>query len=127
MRGGTPLGRVLGKGSAHEGAGHWWVQRVTAVAIVPLALWLLYSLATLPLADHAAVAAWVAQPCQAIALCLLVAVLCWHASLGLQVVIEDYVHGHAIKILALLLARFACVVLAASGVFAVLKLAFTAA
>ncbi|MFM1885117.1 MAG: hypothetical protein RL026_274 [Pseudomonadota bacterium] len=126
MSGGSPLGRVLGHGTAHAGSGHWWLQRLTALALLVLAPWFLYSLATVPLADHAAVAAWAAHPWHAIALALLVGTACWHASLGLQVVIEDYVHGPAIKLAALLLARFACITLAATGLFAVLKLALAA-
>lgn len=126
MRGSTPLGRVLGYGSAKDGAGHWWVQRVTAVALVPLTVWFLLSLAGLPLADQAAVTAWLRQPLHAVPAALLVLTLCWHSRLGVQVVIEDYVHHHALKVTSLLLSTFAHALLVATGVFAVLRVAFAA-
>lgn len=126
MRGSTPLGRVLGLGSAKDGAGHWWVQRVTAVALVPLTLWFVLSLAALPLADHAAVTGWMRQPLHAVPLSVLVLTLCWHSRLGVQVVLEDYVHRHALKVTSLLLSTFAHALVAATGVFAVLRIAFAA-
>ena len=126
MRGSTPLGRVLGLGSAKDGAGHWWVQRVTAVALVPLTIWFLLSLAALPLADHAAVTAWVRHGLHAVPLAVLVLTLCAHSRLGVQVVIEDYVHHHALKITSLLLSTFAHALVAATGVFAVLRIALAA-
>ena len=126
MRGSTPLGRVLGLGSAKDGAGHWWVQRVTAVALVPLTIWFLLSLAALPLADHAAVTVWVRHGLHAVPLAVLVLTLCAHSRLGVQVVIEDYVHHHALKITSLLLSTFAHALVAATGVFAVLRIALAA-
>ena len=126
MKGGTALGRVLGHGSAKNGVGHWLMQRVTAVALLPLTLWFLVSLLALHDVDHASVAAWIAGPWHAVFLCLLVLTLCSHSSLGVQVVIEDYVHGHGLKIASLLLSNFAHVLVAAAGVFAVLKVAFVA-
>ena len=126
MRGSTPLGRVLGLGSAKDGAAHWWVQRVTAVALVPLTVWFVLSLASLPLADHAAVTAWMRHGLHAVPLAMLVLTLCWHSRLGVQVVIEDYVHHHALKITSLLLSTFAHALVAATGVFAVLRIALAA-
>jgi succinate dehydrogenase / fumarate reductase membrane anchor subunit len=126
MRGSTPLGRVLGLGSAKDGAGHWWTQRVTAVALVPLTVWFLLSLASLPLADHAAVAGWLRHSLHAVPTALLVVTLCWHSRLGVQVVVEDYVHHHALKVTSLLLSTFAHALVAATGVFAVLRIAFAA-
>lgn len=123
MNGGTALGRVLGSGSGKDGAGHWWIQRVTAVALLPLSIWFLLSLVGLPLADHAGVVAWIATDWHAVLLCLLTLTLCWHSSLGVQVVIEDYVHGPGLKVASLLAANFAHVLVAASGVFAVLRIA----
>jgi len=124
VRGSTPLGKVLGYGSAKDGAGHWWVQRVTAVALVPLTIWFVLSLASLPLADHAAVTAWMRQSLHAVPLSVLILTLCWHARLGVQVVLEDYVHHHAIKVTSLLLSTFLHALLASTGVFAVLRIAF---
>jgi len=119
----SDLGRVRGLGSAKEGAAHWWAQRVTAVALVPLALWLVASLAALAGADVAAVRGWIAQPFTAVLLVLLIGVTFHHAQLGLQVVIEDYVHAECAKIAGIVLVKFAAVALAAAGVFSVLKIA----
>jgi succinate dehydrogenase / fumarate reductase, membrane anchor subunit len=124
MRGGSPLGRVLGRGSAKNGVHHWWVQRVTAVALVPLTLWFLIALLALPGLDHASVSGFIGAPWHAVLLCLLVAVVSWHSQLGVQVVVEDYVHGHGLKLATLLLVQFAHVLVAAAGIFAVLKIAF---
>ena len=124
MKGGTALGRVLGRGSAKQGAHHWWLQRVTAAALVPLSLWFVLSLATLPVMEYASVTAWIGASSHAVLLCLLVLCATWHSHLGVQVVIEDYVHGHGAKLALLLLANFAHVLVAAAGVFAVLKVAF---
>lgn len=119
----TPLGRVLGKGSAKEGVHHWWVQRVTAVALIPLAVSFIVSLISLPALDYATVHAWVHQSWTAVLLVLFIALACWHSRLGLQVVIEDYVHGGA-KTLSLILSTFAHTLIAAASIFAVLKVAF---
>jgi succinate dehydrogenase / fumarate reductase membrane anchor subunit len=120
----TPLGRVLGTGSAKEGVHHWWVQRVSAVALIPLTLWFIVSMAALPLADHGAVTAWLSQGWTAVLLILFVGVSAWHSKLGVQVVIEDYVHGHGAKALALILSSFVHVVAATASIFAILKVAF---
>lgn len=120
----SALGRARGLGSAKEGVSHWWAQRVTAVALVPLALWLAYSIARLSFAGHAAVTAWIAEPWVAIALVLTLFATFYHAKLGLQVVIEDYVHGGFAKHTMLLLNTFAMVALGAGSIFAVLKIAF---
>jgi len=119
----SDLGRVRGLGSAKEGAAHWWAQRVTAVALVPLSLWLVASLASLTGADVAAARAWIAQPVVAVLLVLLIGVTFHHAQLGMQVVIEDYVHTEWVKISSIVLVKFAAVALAAAGIFSVLKIA----
>jgi succinate dehydrogenase / fumarate reductase, membrane anchor subunit len=119
----TPLGTVLGRGSARNGVHHWWLQRLTAVALVPLTVWLLYWLLKLPLADYAAVAAWVASGWNPIWLVLTLMAVTWHSQLGVQVVIEDYIHHQGWKLAALLAANFTHVVVAAAGVYAVLRLA----
>ncbi|MEP6784565.1 MAG: succinate dehydrogenase, hydrophobic membrane anchor protein [Sphingomonadales bacterium] len=92
MRGGTELGRVRGLGSAKEGAGHWWLQRVTAFVNIILMLWFVVSLARLPSLDYGIVTAWMRQPLVAVPLALIVINTFWHFRLGLQVVIEDYQH-----------------------------------
>jgi succinate dehydrogenase / fumarate reductase membrane anchor subunit len=119
----SPLGRVLGYGAAKEGVHHWWVQRLTALALVPLSVWFVVSLLSLPAYDHATVYAWVAQSWTALLLVLFIAVSAWHSKLGVQVVIEDYVHGGA-KTLSLILSTFVHTLVAAAAIFAVLKVAF---
>lgn len=120
----SPLGRALGLGSAKEGVEHWWIQRLTAVALVPLSLWFVTSVIALAGADHATVLAWLSRPLVAILMVLLVGTSFYHASLGLQVVIEDYVHHEGAKIAALVLNKLVCFALAVAGIFAVLKIAF---
>ncbi|MBX6366882.1 MAG: succinate dehydrogenase, hydrophobic membrane anchor protein [Rhodospirillales bacterium] len=120
----SPLGRALGLGSAKEGVEHWWVQRLTAVALVPLSLWFVTSVIALAGADHATVLAWLSRPLVAILMVLLVGTSFYHASLGLQVIIEDYVHHEGAKIAALVLNKLVCFALAVAGIFAVLKIAF---
>ena len=126
MKGGTALGRALGRGSARNGVHHWWVQRVSAVALVPLSLWFLLSLLALPGFDYASVTTFIGAPWHAVLLCLFIGTVTWHSQLGVQVVIEDYVQGHAMKVASLLLVQFAHGLVAVAGLFAVLKIAFTA-
>ena len=89
----SPLGRVLGQGAARAGVRHWWQQRLTSLALVPLTVWLVVSLLTLPSLGHATLIAWMSQSWTALLLILLVLVAAWHSQLGVRVVIEDYVHG----------------------------------
>jgi succinate dehydrogenase / fumarate reductase, membrane anchor subunit len=119
----TPLGRVLGRGAAKEGVHHWWVQRVTSVALIPLAISFVVSLVSLPALDYATVHAWVHQSWTAVLLSLFIALACWHSKLGLQVIVEDYVHGGA-KTIFLILSTFGHTLIAAASIFAVLKVAF---
>lgn len=120
----TPLGRVRGLGSAKDGTAHWWSLRLTAVALAPLALWFVASLAGMTGADHAAVTAWIAKPAVAITLVILIVAVFHHAQLGLQVVIEDYVDPEWLKIAAVVAMKFAAFVLALASLFSVLKIAF---
>ena len=120
----SPLGRVLGLGSAKEGVEHWWRQRTTALLLVPLVVWFVVSVIGLVGADRAALVAWMRNPMAAVAMILLIAATFYHAALGLQVVIEDYVHGEAAKLATLLVMRLLCLLLVLRGVLAVLKLAF---
>ena len=111
----TPLGKVLGRGSAGEGVGHWWVQRVTAVALMPLTLWFVVSLLGQQLQSYDGHARVVGQPWVAVLTILLVLTLAWHSKLGVQVVIEDYVHGKGAKTTLLLLSTFVHVGAAVAG------------
>ncbi|HYB32707.1 MAG TPA: succinate dehydrogenase, hydrophobic membrane anchor protein [Steroidobacteraceae bacterium] len=123
----SPLGRVLGLGAAKEGVHHWWVQRLTAVALVPLSIWFVVSLLALPSLDHATVIAWMSQSWTALLLIVFVLVVTRHSQLGVRVVVEDYVHGAGAKTLTLVVVGFAHVLIGAAGVFAVLKVACGAA
>jgi succinate dehydrogenase / fumarate reductase, membrane anchor subunit len=120
----SPVGRVLGLGSAKDGTGHWWAQRVSAVALIPLTLWFLSSLLALPALDYATVKAWLSVPLSGLLAVLLVAVLTYHSYLGTTVVIEDYVHAAGSKILSLLLLKFLYVLVGGAGIFAILHVAF---
>lgn len=119
----SPLGRAIGLGSAKEGVEHWWLQRLTAVALVPLTLWFVIAIIRFAGADIDTVRDWVSSPLPAILLVLLLIAIFWHASLGLQVVIEDYVHAEFAKLGLLIVVRLACFALAVAGIFAVLGMA----
>ena len=120
----TPLSRVIHLGSARNGTQHFWAQRLTAVALVPLAIWFAASLVSLAGADLATLRAWLARPLPALFMVLFLAVGFWHLKLGLQTVIEDYVHGEGAKLVVLLANAFACVLVAGAAILAVLRLAF---
>ncbi len=122
----TPLARARGLGSAKEGVSHWWAQRVTALALVPLTLWFAASILSLTQADHAAAVAWIGAPLNSALLILLLIGLFYHAILGLQVVIEDYVHSEGAKLVTLLAMKFILVLLGAIAVVSVLRVAFMA-
>ena len=121
----TPLGKVLGRGAAGEGVGHWWVQRVTAVALLPLTAWFGISLLTHSLQSYDAMRGWLGQPWVAVLSLVLVLSLAWHSKLGVEVVIEDYVAGKGAKTTLLVLSAFVHVLAAAAGSFAILLLALS--
>jgi succinate dehydrogenase / fumarate reductase membrane anchor subunit len=123
----SPLREVVGLGSARGGLGHWYAQRVTAVALVLLGLWLVVSLALLGGVSHARVVEWLSSPLSSSLAILLIFASAWHAQLGLQVVIEDYVSDKSTRTALLIGAKFAFVVAAVVGVVAVLRIAFGAA
>lgn len=120
----TPLARARGLGSAKHGLHHWWMQRVSAVALVPLAVWFVASLVAVAGADHAAVADWIAQPVTAVLLVLTLVATFYHAALGLQVVFEDYIGSHLLRIAVDVATKLALFALATASVFAILKIAF---
>jgi succinate dehydrogenase / fumarate reductase membrane anchor subunit len=120
----TPLARVRGLGSAKDGTEHWWLQRVTAIALVPLVLIFTGYVIYLAGADHATAAAALGSPFGALVALLTVVTLFYHLRLGLQVVIEDYVSAEGAKIAVLLFSNFFCIVVGLACVLAVLKLAF---
>jgi succinate dehydrogenase / fumarate reductase membrane anchor subunit len=118
----SPLGRAIGLGSAKSGFGHWWIERITALALIPLSVWFAASLIAYSGSDYQAFIRWMGSPVTTVLMVLLLITLFWHAALGLQVVIEDYVHSGA-KIWMLLATRFACFALAAAGIVAILRIA----
>jgi succinate dehydrogenase / fumarate reductase, membrane anchor subunit len=120
----SPIGRVLGLGAAKEGVSHWWSQRVTSVALVLLGLWFVSALLRMPTFEYGFVVAWIAIPLNAVLLLLLVGTLVYHSQLGVQVVVEDYVHHHGLKVATMMLLTFAHVAVAALAIFAVLRIAF---
>jgi succinate dehydrogenase / fumarate reductase membrane anchor subunit len=115
---------VSGLGSAKDGVHHWWLQRLTSIALVPLTIWFTVSILSLPSMDHVTVMAWMAQSWTALLLIVLVLVATYHSQLGVRVVVEDYVHTTGMKTLTLVILTFAHALLAVAGVFAILKVAF---
>jgi succinate dehydrogenase / fumarate reductase membrane anchor subunit len=122
----SPLGRVLGLGSAKDGVEHWWMQRLTAIVMVPLAIWFAIAAIGLIGADRAAMIAWMHNPMAAMLMILAIIAMFYHLALGLQVVIEDYIHSEGWKLGAIIVVRVWCFLLVLRGVLAVLKLALGA-
>lgn len=122
----SPLGRVLGLGSAKEGTEHWWSQRISAAALVLLGLWFAVALLRLDVAAYADVVAFIAAPLNAVLLILLAATMAYHSWLGVQVVIEDYIHAPTAKIVLLTLSRFLHVLVAVASIYAILRIGITA-
>jgi succinate dehydrogenase / fumarate reductase membrane anchor subunit len=120
----TELGRVRGLGAAKEGVHHWWMQRVSAIALVPLTLWFVIVLIAHTGADYAATRAWLGSPVTFGLMVLLTGATFYHAQLGLQVVIEDYVHREGWKIALILVTKLASLVLALVALVALLVIAF---
>ena len=121
----SPLGRVRGLGSAKEGVNHFWHQRLTAVALIPLTVWFVVSVISLAGADLAAWHGWISLPGNATLMIVLIGMVFHHGQLGLQVVIEDYVHGEGTKLASLLIMKFAALLLAVFCAVAVLRVAFS--
>lgn len=120
----SDMKRAVGLGSAKSGVGHWWGQRVTAAGNVVLAVWFLASILLLPAYDRATVVAWIASPWTAIPLLLLIVSVFWHARLGVQVMLEDYIHTEGMKLLSLIALNFFIIVVAMAAAFSVLTIAF---
>jgi succinate dehydrogenase / fumarate reductase membrane anchor subunit len=124
MGNGTGIGRVRGLGSAKHGALHWWHQRVTAAGNLLLVIWFLVSLFRLPRHDHEAVVQWIQSPLVAVPLILLTISVFWHLRIGLQVMMEDYVHEEGSKVAATLALNLYAIAGAALAIFSILKIAF---
>ena len=121
----TDLGKVRGLGSAKEGVGHWWTQRLTAIALIPLLVWFVASVVPLVGAELRIVREWISSPVNSVLLLTLIVAVFHHAQLGLQVVIEDYVHTGWLRLASVIAVKFAAFGLSATSLFAVLKIAFT--
>lgn len=119
----TPLGRARGLGSAKHGVGHFISQRVSAVALVILVLWAVQSVLRLAHTDYENAVLWLRYPWNAILGALLIAVACFHMQLGMRVIIEDYIHKAPTKAALMILNLFVAGLVAAAGVFAILKVA----
>ena len=119
----SPLARAMGFGSAKDGVEHWWMERVSAVALVPLTLWFVASIIAHTGNDYGTFIVWLRTPLASILMILLLIALFYHTALGLQVVIEDYVHS-GVKFAALVAVRLGCFALAATGIVAALRIAF---
>jgi succinate dehydrogenase / fumarate reductase membrane anchor subunit len=119
----TPISKVRGQGSAGTGTHHFWMQRVTAVALLPLSMWFLCALMFHMGSDRADVLAWLSQPLVSILFILLITSGLYHLKLGLQVVVEDYVNGEGLKLLSQLAVTLGCVSVGIASIFAVLKIA----
>lgn len=120
----TPLAKVRGLGSAKDGTHHWWLQRVTAIANIPLVIFMVISFVGNVGKSHAEWVAWLKQPFASVLVILFIVNFVYHMRLGLQVLVEDYVHDHGTKIASMLVLTFACVLIAALSIFSVLRIAF---
>ncbi len=120
----TPLAKVKGLGSAKNGTHHWWHQRVSAIALLPLSLWFIYSVVSMVGADYMTVVYWIRLPYVTVLLILFLVALFYHAVLGLQIVIEDYIHSEWQKIACLILVKFLAAVGSLASVLSVLNVFF---
>lgn len=120
----TPLSRARGVGAAGEGVGRWWRERLTALALIPLILWLAFSIALMGTADYYTVIRWLGHPVNAALMVLTLVVGFWHGVLGIQSIAEDYIASEGRRTATVIAAQFAAVVLALAGVFAVLEILY---
>jgi succinate dehydrogenase / fumarate reductase membrane anchor subunit len=120
----TPLSRARGLGSAKEGVHHFWAQRITAVALIPLVVWFAISLIMMSGADYGVVRAWIGSPVVMVLLALTIVIGLHHAQLGIQVVIEDYVHNDGMKLALIVLMRFIAVFFGLAAIVAILRIGF---
>ena len=119
------LGRVRGLGSSNNGVQHWWMQRLSGIALVPLSLWFVFSAIGLLInADLATVTDWVSRHYNPVLLILFIICMFHHAQLGLQVVIEDYTRSESAKVTLLVSVKLAALLLGACSIFAVIRLTF---
>ncbi len=120
----TPLGIVKGLGSAKEGTHHWWVQKVTSVALFPLTVWFITSIATLVGSDYEAIITWIRNPLTTVLLVLFVGFVFYHFRIGVQVILDDYANSRKAKLTGLFLNDSFCLVFGLLSIFSILKIAF---
>lgn len=120
----SPLNRARGLGSAKDGLHHWWVQRLTALALIPLVIWFALSLVMMSGADYGMVRAWIGSPVAMVLLILTIVIGLHHGQLGLQVVIEDYVHNDGVKLALIVAVRFVAVLFGLAAVVAIMRIGF---
>ena len=120
----SPLAKVRGHGSAKAGAHHWWAQRLSAVALIPLFLWFVASLAAVATADYQTAVAWLSSPWNSGLLVLLIGATFYHGQLGMQVVFEDYISTHWLQVASIIAVRFLSMLLAVVSIIAVLRIAW---
>lgn len=120
----TPLSRARGLGSARQGVHHWWAQRITAVALIPLVVWFAISLIMMSGADYAVVRAWIGSPVVMVLLTLTIVIGLHHGQLGMQEVVEDYVHSEGVKLALIVLLRFIAVFFGLAAIVAILRIGF---
>ncbi|GAC1301163.1 MAG: succinate dehydrogenase, hydrophobic membrane anchor protein [Steroidobacteraceae bacterium] len=120
----SPLGQVLGTGSARDGTAHWWAERVTSTALVPLTVWFIVEMLRLPSLDYASVKTLIGSTAGALLGSLTVTVMAYHSYLGTTVIVEDYVHAPGLKVTSLVLLRFAHVLVGGASLFAIMRIAF---
>ena len=118
----TPLGRVRGLGSTNDGVKHWWMQRLTGIALIPLILWFLYSTVQLSGSTHTEFVFWVGAYGNPVLLSVLIVCMFHHGQLGLQVIIEDYITSESIKMIMLIAIKFSAIIFGISALFAILQL-----
>ncbi len=118
----TPLAGARGLGAAKAGFNHWWLSRVTSIALVPLILWVVFAIASLNSMDYATFVAWVRSPVVAVLLVITLVVTTYHMMLGLRVIIEDYVHPEGLKVTSIIVMNFLSVLLLAVGLVALLRI-----
>jgi succinate dehydrogenase / fumarate reductase membrane anchor subunit len=120
----TPLAQVRGHGSAKSGAHHWWAQRLSAIALIPLILWFVASLAAVATGDYATAVDWLRLPWNSALLILLIGVMFYHAQLGMQVVFEDYISAYWLQVASIILVRFLAMLLSVVSIIAVLRVSW---
>ncbi len=118
----TPLAKVRGLGASHSGSSHWWMQRITAIALIPLSLWIVSYLKLLSSATYEQILVWLNEPLNSLFAILWIIAAFYHAALGVQVVIEDYVHTESVKITAVWVIKLSCFVLAVTTIIAFFRI-----